>query len=177
MYWFLPWVWTASWLETILGHGEPVVAELGDDDLDAAADLHSEAFDQPWSGDELGTLLAQRGSFGFVVRLPGQPQGAPLGFVLARSIAGEAEILTITVARRSRRAGVGRLLMDHVLQKLHADRVQSLFLEVDEENEPALRLYKRLRFEEVGRRPAYYQHSDGRRTSALTLKRTFAAAR
>ena len=177
MYWFLPWVWTTNWLETLLGQGEPIVAELSDADLDAAADLHSEAFDQPWSGDELGTLLAQRGSFGFVARLPGQPQVPPFGFVLARCIADEAEILTITVARRNRKAGVGRLLMDNVLQKLHADRAHSLFLEVDEENQAALRLYKRLRFEEVGRRPAYYQHPDGRRTSALTLKRSLFAAR
>ncbi|ORE92329.1 GNAT family N-acetyltransferase [Aurantimonas sp. 22II-16-19i] len=177
MYWFLPWVWTAGWLETYLGHGQPFIAELADDDLDAAAELHSEAFDQPWSGDELGTLLAQRGSFGFVARLPGLPQSPPLGFVLARSVEGEAEILTITVARRNRRAGVGRMLMDQVLQKLHAERAHSLFLEVDEENQAALRLYKRLRFEEVGRRPAYYQHPDGRRTSALTLKRSLFAAR
>ncbi|NDW04582.1 GNAT family N-acetyltransferase [Jiella pacifica] len=175
MYWFLPWVWTASWLETFLGHGEPVVMELTDEQLDAAAELHSEAFDQPWSGDELGTLLAQRGSFGYVARHLGAPQAGPLGFVLARNIAGEAEILTITVAPRSRRAGIGRLLMDHVLQKLHAERAQSLFLEVDEENEAALRLYKRLRFEEVGRRPAYYHHPDGRRTSALTLKRSLSS--
>lgn len=175
MYWFLPWVWTASWLETFLGHGEPVVTELTDEQLDAAAELHSEAFDQPWSGDELGTLLAQRGSFGYVARHLGAPQAGPLGFVLARNIAGEAEILTITVAPRSRRSGIGRLLMDHVLQKLHAERAHSLFLEVDEENEAALRLYKRLRFEEVGRRPAYYRHPDGRRTSALTLKRSLSS--
>ncbi|MBO0903692.1 GNAT family N-acetyltransferase [Jiella sonneratiae] len=172
MYWFLPWVWTTNWLESFLGQGEPVVAELTDEHLDAAAELHSEAFDQSWSGDELGTLLAQRGSFGYVVRQPALVNGPPLGFVLARNVGGEAEILTITVARRNRRAGIGRLLMDNVLQKLHADRAHSLFLEVDEENEPALRLYKRLRFEEVGRRPAYYQHPDGRRTSALTLKRS-----
>lgn len=173
MYWFLPWVWTTTWLESFLGNVQPVVDELTDDDLDAAAELHSEAFDQPWSGDELGTLLAQRGSFGYVVRQLGQPHAGPLGFVLARNIAGEAEILTITVSRRTRNLGLGRLLMDRVLERLHTDRATSLFLEVDEENVAALKLYKRLRFEEVGRRPAYYQHPDGRRTSALTLKRTF----
>ncbi|MBO0661355.1 GNAT family N-acetyltransferase [Jiella sp. MQZ9-1] len=174
MYWLLPWVWTTSWMEGFLGQGETIALDLTDEDLDAAAELHSEAFDQPWSGDELGTLLAQRGSFGYVVHKIGVARSEPLGFVLARNIAGEAEILTITVSRRYRRGGLGRMLMDQVLQKLHADRAESLFLEVDEENEAALRLYKRLRFEEVGRRPAYYCHPDGRRTSALTLKRSLA---
>ena len=176
MYWYLPWIWTASLIDAMLGMGEPITAELTDADLDAAAELHSEAFDQPWSGDELGTLLAQRGSFGYVARLVGQPDAPPLGFVLARNIKGEAEILTIAVSRRARNRGVGRLLMDRVLQELHSERAESLFLEVDEENEPALRLYRRLRFEEVGRRPAYYRKPDGRRTSALTLKRTLRRA-
>ena len=171
MYWYLPWVWTVSFLDGWLGNQDIVAAPLTDADLDAAADLHSEAFDHAWSGDELGTLLTQKGAMGVVARLVGQPLAPPLGFVLCRNIKGEAEILTIAVAKRARRGGIGRLLMDHLLQQLYAEDATSLFLEVDEENAAALKLYRRLRFEEVGRRPAYYRHSDGHRTSALTLKR------
>lgn len=172
MYWYLPWAWTNSFLEALI-RADPVVATpLTDGDLDAAAELHSEAFDHPWSGEELASLLGQNGSFGFVARRVGHPEEPPLGFVLARNTEGEAEILTIAVAPRARRHGVGRLLMDHVLQHLHAERADSLFLEVDEENAGARHLYERLRFVEVGRRPAYYKQPDGRRTSALTLKRS-----
>lgn len=171
MYWYLPWVWTVSFLDGWWGTQDVVAAPLTDADLDAAAELHSEAFDHAWSGDELGALLGQAGGMGVVARVVGQPTAAPLGFVLARNVDGEAEILTIAVARRARRGGIGRLLMDHLLQQLYAEGAKSLFLEVDEENTAALKLYRRLRFEEVGRREAYYRHPDGRRTSALTLKR------
>ncbi|UIJ71641.1 GNAT family N-acetyltransferase [Aurantimonas sp. HBX-1] len=172
MYWYLPWAWTSTFLEALIRTGPVVCTPLTDDDLDAAAELHSEAFDHSWSGDELASLLSQDGSFGFVARRVGHSGEPPLGFVLARNTKGEAEILTIAVAPRARRHGVGRLLMDHVLQHLHAERADSLFLEVDEENTAARRLYERLRFVEAGRRPAYYRQPDGRRTSALTLKRS-----
>lgn len=172
MYWYLPWAWTLSFWGGILSSDEIVVAPMERGDVDDAAELHANAFARSWSGDELAALLAQDTTFGFVARRVGQGHTRPAGFVLARLAAGEAEILTIAVDRRHRRQGVGRLLMDNVLQRLHADRAEWLFLEVDEENASALALYRRLRFEEVGRRPAYYSDANGRRTSALVLKRT-----
>lgn len=172
MYWVLPFVWSVSFWDSLVNGGPPVATELGPDDLDFAAALHSDAFARPWSGDEFASLLSQPGTFGFVARRVGAAASAPLGVVVVRTAADEAEILTITVSRQARGQGIGRLLMDSVLQRLHADRVASLFLEVDEENAPALALYRRLRFAEVGRRPAYYADAEGRHTSALVLKRT-----
>lgn len=171
MYWYLPWVWTLSFWDEWMKAAPLTATPLEAADLDFAAELHSEAFDRPWSGDEFASLLSQDGTFGFVARRIGGQRTAPAGFVLARLAADEAEVLTIAVARRCRRQGVGRLLMDTVLQRLHADRAAALFLEVDEENAGALALYGRLRFQEVGRRPAYYGDAHGRKTSALVLKR------
>ncbi|WP_407638532.1 ribosomal protein S18-alanine N-acetyltransferase [Aureimonas ureilytica] len=143
---------------------------LGLDDLDEAAEIHSDAFTQSWSGDEFASLLGQGGTFGFVVRAENNHKA--VGVVLARLTVDEAEILTIAVDKAARGKGIGRLLMDNTLQYLHAERAASLFLEVEETNAPALALYRRLRFEEVGRRPAYYAGPDGTRTSALILKRS-----
>lgn len=171
MYWYLPWVWTVSFWDGLVHQGPLVAMPLELDDIDFAAELHSEAFARPWSGDEFAALLSQAGTFGFVVRRVGDTRHPPVGVVLARTVAGEAEILTIVVSKKSRRQGVGRVLMDAVLQRLHADRTEALFLEVDEENTGALALYRRLRFAEVGRRPAYYVDASGRKTSALVLKR------
>lgn len=168
MYWYWPLGWTLSFWDGMLG-GEWAVAPLGPADLDAAAALHAAAFRQSWSGDEFASLLLQPGTFGFTVRR--NATGRPQGIVLARQAADEAEILTIAVDPSTRGRGLGRLLMDNVLQHLHAERVAALFLEVEETNVAALALYRRLRFEEVGRRPAYYAGADGTRTSALVLKR------
>ncbi|RFC62932.1 GNAT family N-acetyltransferase [Fulvimarina endophytica] len=172
MYWMLPWIWSMSVMNGFIQRGEIVATPLIDTDLDRAAELHANAFSHPWSGDELGSLLAQKGSFGFAARRVGSPEEPPVGFVLARLVEGEAEILTLAVAGEARGRGVGRLLMDTVLAHLYAERATVLHLEVDEENKAALALYRRLRFEEVGRRPAYYAQADGRRTSALTLSRS-----
>lgn len=171
MYWYLPWVWTAAFWNEWAGNLPLVAVPMQPEDLDFVADIHSEAFDRAWSGDEFASLLSQQGAFGFVARRIGAPREAPAGFVLARLVAGEAEILTIAVSPKFRGRGVGRMLMDQVLQYLHQERACSLFLEVDEENAAAIALYRRLRFAEVGRRPAYYSDDRGRKTSALVLKR------
>ncbi|WP_083507718.1 GNAT family N-acetyltransferase [Aureimonas frigidaquae] len=172
MYWYLPWNWSLAFLEGLSGQGRGYVATpLGDEaDLRAAASIHAESFAHAWDEDEFTSLLSQAGTFGFVARRPGHP--LPDGLVLARLTVDEAEILTVAVSRHARNRGIGRLLMDRVLEHLHAERALALFLEVDETNQPALALYRKLRFEEVGRRPAYYPGPDGQRTSALVLKRS-----
>ena len=102
----------------------------------------------------------------------GNPKAAPVGFVLARLAAGEAEILTVAVARAHRRHGLGWRLMDAVLRQLHADRAEALFLEVDETNLPALHLYRRMGFLQVGKRANYYRRlRRPARTSALVMRR------
>lgn len=135
------------------------------------ARLHSEDFIRPWSDGEFEQLLAQDTVFGFAGLEVGKGNAGPVGFVLARLAAGEAEILTIAVARSHRREGLGWLLMHAVLRELHAARAEALFLEVDETNAAAVALYRRLGFREVGKRPRYYQNVDGAKSGALVMRR------
>ncbi|WP_269930833.1 GNAT family N-acetyltransferase [Aminobacter sp. HY435] len=139
------------------------------DDSAAIAPLHREDFVRPWSGEEFSSLLEQDTVFGFAVREIGHGGSAPAGFVLARLAAGEAEILTIAVSRNHRRHGLGWRLMDAVLRELHAQRAEALFLEVDETNAPAIGLYRKFGFHEVGKRPNYYQSAQGA-TGALVMR-------
>lgn len=154
------------------GATEFVVEALGEDDVRHLPLLHAEDFSRPWSRHEFASLLAQDPVFGFAVwQVGGRPAG-PAGFVLARLVAGEAEIITIAVARAQRRRGLGRDLMEAVLRELHAERADMLFLEVDETNAAALGLYRRLGFREVARRPGYYEHTGTtKRTDALVMRR------
>ncbi|MCR4268743.1 ribosomal protein S18-alanine N-acetyltransferase [Nitratireductor sp. ZSWI3] len=137
----------------------------------ALADLHAEDFARPWSDAEFEALLSQSTVFGFATLSPGRRPGTPVGFVLARQAADEGEILTIAVARNQRRLGLGRQLMDAVLRRLHADRAAALFLEVEENNVPAIALYRRLGFRQVGGRPDYYRDAAGQRSGALVMRR------
>ena len=147
-----------------------IVRPLESADSTALSVLHAEDFARPWTEDEFEALLAQDTLFGFAAVAEGVPDARPWGFVLARSAAGEAEILTIVVSRPCRRHGIGRALMDAVLRTLHASRAEALFLEVDENNTPAIALYRRLGFRPVGHRPDYYAHAAGR-THALVMRR------
>ena len=142
---------------------------LSVDDSAVIAPLHHEDFVRPWSAEEFSSLLAQDMVFGFAIHRIGYAAEAPAGFVLARLAAGEAEILTMVVSQSHRRHGLGWRLMDAVLRELHAQRAEVLFLEVDETNAQAIRLYRRFGFHEVGKRPNYYQLTQGA-TSALVMR-------
>jgi ribosomal-protein-alanine acetyltransferase len=75
-----------------------------------------------------------------------------VGFMVSRSTAvREREILNIAVAPESRRRGVATAL----IKSLNNGQI---FLEVRESNGPARRLYLKLGFSEIGRRPEYYDN-------------------
>lgn len=154
---------------------EYLIDGLQADDADGVARIHCEHFPRAWAPEEFEALLVQPGIFGFAAREIGKSRAGPAGFVLARMAADEAEILTIAVSRRVQRRGLGRDLMEAVLRKLHAERIGTLFLEVDETNAAAIALYERLRFYQVGRRPTYYDRKEGGRSAALIMRRDLKA--
>jgi ribosomal-protein-alanine N-acetyltransferase len=81
----------------------------------------------------------------------------PVGYIVARCVLDEGEILNLGVALPVRRRGVGRALVRRVLAAFAAAGVAAVFLEVRESNLPAQRLYETFGFQEVGRRRRYYQ--------------------
>lgn len=133
------------------------------------AALHAPVFRHAWSEEDFAGMLSQGNVFGFIARPVGKPKQSA-GFVLARLVAGEAEILTIAVSPAFQRRGIGRELMEGILRHLHHERAESLFLEVDESNSAAQALYRRLGFIQVGHRPAYYETEQGR-SGALVLRK------
>jgi ribosomal-protein-alanine N-acetyltransferase len=140
-------------------------------DADALAEIHADAFARPWSAEDFAGLMRGNGVFALVLRRDSPIRGRrALGFVIVRSAADEAEILTIGVRGAGRRRGYGRMLMDEALRRLYRDRLASCFLEVDEANEPALGLYRKLGFAKVGSRKGYYQAAGGEARTALVMR-------
>jgi ribosomal-protein-alanine N-acetyltransferase len=157
-----------------LTRAEPVLSEASARDAAALAALHAVAFRRGWSEEEFEQLLLDRGVVAhraFVGTLAGR---ALAGFILSRLAAGEAEILSVAVAPARRSRGLGGKLLDLHLRRLAGLGVTAVFLEVDEDNAPARRLYGRARFRDVGRRPAYYARPEGPPASALVLRRDLA---
>src|SRR5438128_1619883 len=84
-------------------------------------------------------------------------QGVVAGYVVAHSAADEGEILNLGVAPTHRRQGIGRALVERVLQELAGLGVRTVYLEVRASNTSARRLYESLGFGEVARRAGYYR--------------------
>ncbi|MBZ6077076.1 GNAT family N-acetyltransferase [Microvirga puerhi] len=143
------------------------IAPIGTETAARLAAIHASAFARPWSSVEFARLLGERGHLadGLFIGRSAQPSG----FVLSRLIVDEAEILTLAIAPIERGKGYsGRLLQAH-LENLSRSGVRHLHLEVEDGNAPALALYRRFGFREVGRRPGYYLKADGARVAALTM--------
>lgn len=97
--------------------------------------------------------------------------GRLLCFLMIQTAADEAEIIDIATRVDHRRRGLAGHLLGRVIEDLRRNSVAVLFLEVDEDNESALRLYRSCGFRQAGRRPAYYRRTDGYRTDALLMRR------
>ncbi len=148
---------------------EPVLSKAGRADAAAFAALHAASFRRGWSEDEFETLLADRS----VVAHRAMTGRRLAGFIISRIAADEAEILSVAVPAPARGRRIASRLLDLHLRQLAGLGVAAVLLEVDEDNEPARRLYARARFYAVGQREGYYPNAAGR-ANALVLRRDFA---
>lgn len=132
------------------------------------ADLHTKLFHRGWGEQECASLIGQDNVFGFVARPIDQPE--PLGFVLTRVAADEAEILSIGTDQRAQNQGLGWRMMQAAIGEAIKRGAKKLILEVDENNDPAVTLYKKIGFETVGKRQAYYNNGENVKSNALVLE-------
>jgi len=133
------------------------------------AALHGRCFEEPWSEYFLRRVLDGRGAMAIVARL--RDGGAAVGFALLRTVADEAELLSIGVLPERRREGIAQRLIAGCFDRCRVAGVRRLHLEVAEDNVAARRLYARAGFETAGRRRGYYARRDGPPADALTLAR------
>lgn len=131
----------------------------------ALAALHARSFTtpRPWGEAEFAALLSDPLAFLLVE--------GDAGFLLGRTVADEAELLTIAVAPEARRLGLGHRLVSRFLYQARLRGADSAFLEVAATNDAALRLYSGCGFILAGQRRGYYRTPEGRAIDALVLRR------
>ena len=147
--------------------GEPVLSEAASRDAAAIAALHAASFRRGWSEQEVEGLLTDR----HVIAHRAMVGSAMAGFIMSRLVKDEAEILSVAVAGQRRGRGLARNLLNLHLRRLAALGARAVFLEVDEHNAAANRLYDRAGFHEISRRPNYYPGPGGQAVAALVLRR------
>ncbi|MCC7347659.1 MAG: GNAT family N-acetyltransferase [Variibacter sp.] len=156
-----------DFLKRLFGSRAPTFDEARPQHAAALAALHAASFRRGWSEDEFERLLFDPQVIGHRAAVGRKT----VGFILSRRAADEAEILSVAVAARHQGSGVGRALLTLHLRRLAGLAIRAVFLEVDEHNTPALRLYERAGFVPVGRRSGYYARADGSPSTALVLRR------
>jgi [ribosomal protein S18]-alanine N-acetyltransferase len=156
-----------AWLSELLGGGQAVVEPASPRDAAALAEIHGASFHRGWGESEFEQMLTERTTLMNRLRIGRKI----VGFSVSRMAADEAEILSIAVAETHRGRGLSRgLLLTH-LGHLAGRGVRKVFLEVEENNQAARRLYERAGFAVVGRRDRYYRQAGGETLNALLMRR------
>jgi [ribosomal protein S18]-alanine N-acetyltransferase len=156
-----------GFISNLFARGEPVLSEVNARDAAAIAALHGVSFRRGWSEQEVEGLLLDR----HVIAHRAIMSVKLAGFIMSRLVEDEAEILSVAVAGRRRGRGLARKLLNLHLRRLAGLGARAVFLEVDEHNDPAIRLYHRAGFSEVSRRANYYPGPGGKAAAALVLRR------
>lgn len=132
------------------------------------ARIHGQSFYRGWPTADFQSFLEDRNTPAYIAC---DAKRRIAGFALVRTVADEAELLTIAVEPRWRGKSVGRALMDAVFADLMMSPARHMFLEVDEQNHAAIRLYEKLGFSTISSRKGYYPRPDGSAATALVMAR------
>jgi ribosomal-protein-alanine N-acetyltransferase len=140
-------------------------------DLEAVMDVMTSAFDpgygEGWTRSQCAGILPLSGVLLVLAR---DDRDRVRGFSLLRTVADEAELLLLAVAKTAQRRGVGAALLEHFIDHGRKTGIRRLHLEVRDGN-PAVAMYQGFGFNAEGRRRKYYTGQDGSQHDALTMAR------
>jgi [ribosomal protein S18]-alanine N-acetyltransferase len=123
-------------------------------DIPAVVAIEAVSFTTPWS--EI-SLRSEIGSFGSIARVA-VFDGCVVGYMIAKKVLDEAQLLDLAVMKAHRRQGIAMLLMEDLIQALRERGAARLYLEVRASNAAAIRLYERFGFTIIGVRKDYYRN-------------------
>lgn len=130
------------------------IVKMNADHVRQVAGLEKLCFGDPWSersiASELENPLAH-----WLVAVEGKTVA---GYVGSQTVMGETDMMNIAVHPEYRRQGIAQLLVDALVSDLKTMGSRCLTLEVRASNEPAKKLYEKLGFSLIGKRPRYYHN-------------------
>ena len=118
------------------------------------AELEKLCFSDPWSENSVASELNN----GLSLWLVALKDERVVGYVGSQSVLGESDMMNVAVHPDYRRQGIAEKLVNELAAALKKRGNHCLSLEVRASNEPAQKLYEKLGFRQVGRRPNYYRN-------------------
>ena len=129
---------------------------MRDDDLDAIMQIEPTIYSHPWTRGNFSDSL-QNGYSGWILEDKSLEQDAEMiGYSLLMMIMDEAHLLNLSVAKHRQKQGLGRYLLDHMLNIAKTHKALNMFLEVRPSNVSAIALYENMGFCEISVRRGYY---------------------
>lgn len=144
---------------------ELAVRKMLPDDLDAVMSVEQDSFPAPWSRSAFEDELAQNRLARYLVATA---ENQIVGYAGTWLVVNEAHVTNVAVDSRFRNRGIGRLLMEQLMELAREEGMESMTLEVRVSNQSARKLYKHLGFIEKGIRRNYYSET---KEDALVLWR------
>ena len=132
------------------------VYKMSLNDLESIKEILVSDFDDFWDYSILKDELSSTNSYYLVAKSDNEI----LGFAGIKSVLDEADIMNIVVKKSKRNSGIGSLLLKNIIELCKKLNISTLFLEVNEENIPAISLYKKFGFEKIGFRKNYYKENN-----------------
>lgn len=132
--------------------------------LDALAEISRRCFSMPWTRDGLAAELASETARFWTA----EEEGTCVGFAGMHAVCGECYVDLVAVHPAHRRKGIAQQLVQTMINWMEQNSGVFITLEVRVSNRPAIALYEKLGFAEVGRRKGFYTDN---REDALLLTR------
>lgn len=133
-----------------------MISEMNLQDLENIKDCLLTDFDNFWSYNILKQELENGKSKYFVAK----QENEIVGFAGILLIIDQVNIMNIIVKKDKRNFGIGSLLLEEIIRYSKIHNATSITLEVNEKNIPAIKLYKKYGFKQVGLRRKYYNNED-----------------
>ena len=140
---------------------------LRPEDAEFLAALHARCFGDAWDAAAIRGLLEDSK----VLSLGVQSNGTITAFLIAQTVAGETDILTIATDPCVRRTGLASRLIEALVLRAGERGVSRIMLDVAEDNVAARQLYRDHGFVEDGRRPRYYRSGRDIPVDAILMSR------
>ena len=141
-----------------------MIVRMNESHVSSVAELEKICFSDPWSENSVASELNNK----LALWLVAEENGRVAGYIGSQTCGDESDVMNVAVHPDFRRCGIAEALVKGLVEALKAIGSRCLTLEVRASNVPAISLYEKLDFQEIGRRKNYYRNP---REDALIMRK------